>query len=174
MVGMTILHQAAMSQHDEAAGEIVNLLLAHGANPRAVCSAQNWSALHIAVTSDCRSAVTALMNHDRSLHLLELMAGLRPFQRCSSPPLMLSHRLQSVSLLSSPLPNFTSPLALHRCAVAGQPETMQWLIETYPDILLPELPKLSNAGMSFAMAAVFEENSAEMLEVTLATWQRAT
>jgi ankyrin repeat protein len=134
MVGMTVLHQAAMSQHGEVVGDIIRLLLSRGAEPRTPCSAQNWTALHLAVTCDARAAITALMDHDRSLHLCEIMAGPRPFQRC---------------------------------AIAGQPETMRWCIERYGDIILPELPKLSNAGMSWALASVFEENQAEMLELLL-------
>ena len=54
-----------------------------------------------------------------------------------------------------------------RCAVAGSPEMMKWLLEQYGDIIKPELPKLSNAGISWALASVFEENAAEMLELLL-------
>ena len=134
MPQMTILHAAAMSQHGERAGEIVRLLLAAKADARATCSAQRWSPLHLAVTSDGRAAISALMEHDPTLRDAELMAGIRPFQRC---------------------------------AIGGQPETMRWLLQTYGEYITPELPGLSAAGMSWALAACFEENSAEMLEVLL-------
>lgn len=134
--GLTILHQACMSQHGEACGEIIKLLLARGANPRTqTADQQKWQPLHMAVTSDCRPGIAALMAHDASLHTETITAGLRVFERC---------------------------------AVAGLPGTMRFLIEQYPDHILPYMTRLNPyAGISMCMAAVFEENAAEMLSILI-------
>ena len=39
--------------------------------------------MHLAVTSDCRPAIAALMRHDPLLHREQILAGLRVFERCA-------------------------------------------------------------------------------------------
>ena len=134
MPGSTILHQACMSQHGHRAGLIVNLLLKAKADPRRRASAQNWTPLHLAMSTACTDAIAALMAHDRTLCDERLFAGINCFERC---------------------------------AVGGKVETMRWLIETYPDVIKPQLSKVTLTGATWAHLAVFEENSAEMLTVLL-------
>ena len=44
---------------------------------------------------------------------------------------------------------------------------MRWLIETYPELITPQLRVVTPTGQTWAHLAVFEENSAEMLTVLL-------
>ena len=134
MPKLTLLHQAAMSQHGEASGEIITLLLDAKANPRSLSADQRWTPLHLACTSDNRAAITALMKHDPTLCKMQIIAGVECFQRC---------------------------------AIGGSHTTMRWIIEQYPSYVLPQLKGLAPCGMSWPLAAVFEENSAEMLELLL-------
>lgn len=133
--GLTILHQACISQHGEVVGAIVERLLARGANPKAQATKeQKWQPMHLAVTSDCRAAIRVLMSHDPELRNGRIVAGLRVFERC---------------------------------AVGGQPETMAWLLEQYSMFIEPTLDQLCTSGMSWCLAATFEENAAEMLQLLI-------
>ena len=44
---------------------------------------------------------------------------------------------------------------------------MRWLLETYPDLIKPTLSKCCAAGLSWCLAACFEENDAEMLQILI-------